>query len=204
MKATRREFMGYVGIVLGALLSTRCAPTCYTPVPTGPFPTSPPTAKPSWNVLQECWFTLDDPRLRSYEETEFSIDLRKRHTDALETLVSGRELSSEVAEEINIAFEQAVAHIQRQMASCYIALPPEFGPRDDLVERVTVLEEMAEESDVEVETVREMRAALERDMEWLAEFDAGKMPGEWEEVEVDSVSRQAARVLVDLLLGDFE
>jgi hypothetical protein len=142
--------------------------------------------------------------LQSYEDTDFSIDLRDRHADALHALVSNGELSADVSKEINAAFEQAVAHIQRQMATCYIALPPEFAPREDLVQRITMLEEMAEESDVEAEAVREMREALERDLAWLAEIHAGGVPGEWEGIEADEVSIEAARILIELLLGEYE
>jgi hypothetical protein len=147
---------------------------------------------------------LDNPELQTYEDTEFTIELRERHAEALTGLLADGELSVDVAEEMKAAFEEAVAHIQRQMASCYIALPAEFGPRDDLVQRIGALEAIAEEGEIEADTVRQMRAALERDIAWLSEFHAGGAPGEWEDVEADEASIEAARILVELLLGNGE
>jgi hypothetical protein len=205
MRSTRREFIQYIGIALASLLSTRCCtPTCYTPMPLTPFPSSSSSLTPYWLALQKCWLELKDPRLQSYEDTEFSMDLCERHAEALRALVSDGELSADVSSEIGAAFEQAVAHIQRQMVSCYITLPPEFAPRADLVRRITLLEEMSKENDIDPEIVQEMRTALERDMAWLAEFQAGRVPGEWEDAEVDAVSIEAARILVELLLEDYE
>lgn len=204
MRSTRREFIQYIGIALASLLSTRCTPTCYTPMPLTPFPSSSSSLSPYWLALRKCWLELSDPRLQSQEDTEFSMDLRERHADALHALVSNGGLSADVSAEIGAAFEQAVAHIQRQMASCYIMLPPEFAPRADLVRRITLLEEMSKENDIDPEIVQEMRTALERDVAWLAEFQAGRVPGEWEDAEVDAVSIEAARILVELLLEDYE
>jgi hypothetical protein len=205
MRSTRREFIQYIGIALASLLSTRCcAPTCYTPMPLTPSLSSPSSLAPYWLALQKCWLELSDPRLQSQEDTEFSMDLRERHADALRALVNNGELSADVSAEIGAAFEQAVAHIQRQMVSCYIVLPPEFEPRADLVRRITLLEEMSKEDDIDPKIIQEMQTALERDMAWLAEFQAGRVPGEWQDAEVDAVSIEAARILVELLLEDYE
>ena len=207
MRTTRREFIRRVGIAMGSLMAMRCV-SCYAPIePTGPFPPpSPqptePSVDPNWNTLRECWLDLDSSELRSYDDTDFSIELRQRHDDALAALVENGELDSAVAGEIDAAFEEAIAHIQRQQATCYIMLPPVFAPREDLVQQTSILEELAEESDIEPETVAQAQAALERDIAWLSQFHAGEDPGELDGIEVTPEAAEAAKILVDLLLGD--
>ena len=217
MRTTRREFMGKIGVALASLLVARCrpapTPTCYVAMPLTPTPTIPlptcyeapaPTPEPSaqWQPLRSCWFDLDDPRLQSFEDNEFITDLRQRHADALDALVAAGELDPAVADEIAVAFEQAIAHVQRQMATCYIALPPEYMPRQDLVQQAAALEEMAARSDVDPNTVAQAQAALERDLAWLAQFQAGQTPDPLFSIEVPPESAEAARILVNLLLGE--
>jgi hypothetical protein len=201
MKTTRREFIRRVGIALGSLMTVRCV-TCYEPIPETfpPSLTDTPLA-PDWAALRACWLDLDNPELQSFEDTDFSRELHRRHEDALAALVAGGELDAAVADEIAAAFEEAVAHVQRQQASCYIALPPEFTPRENLVQQAQILEEMAEQGDLDAETVAQAQEALERDIAWLARFHAGELPGEME-IEVTPQAAEAARILVELLLGD--
>ena len=220
MKTTRREFIHRVGIALGSLMAARCTPTCYAPdppthstiPPTRYEPIQPtcylPTEEPSpasnqrWADLRQCWFDLDDPKLQSFEDNDFSRELRQRHKDALAALVGSGEIDAAVADEIAVAFEEAVAHVQRQQASCYIALPPEFAPRDDLVRQADLLEDLAAEGDIDPGTVTQAREALERDIAWLAQFHAGETPEELEGTEITPEAAEAARILVGLLLGD--
>ena len=148
------------------------------------------------------WMDLDNPALQSFEDTDFSLDLRQRHDDVLTALVESGEIDAGVADGIAAAFEEAIAHIQRQQATCYIALPPVFTPREDLVQQAALLEEMATEGDIDPETVAQAQAALERDIAWLAQFHAGEVPGELDAIEVTQEAAEAARILVELLLGD--
>jgi hypothetical protein len=205
MRTTRREFIRRVGIALGSLMAIRCV-SCYAPIePTGSPPAPWPTesgADPNWGVLRVCWLDLDNPKLQSFEGTDFSRELRQRHADALADLVDSGEIDAAVAAEIDAAFEEAIAHIQRQQATCYIALPPEFTPRDDLMQRAEILEMMAAEGGIDSETVAQAQAALERDIAWLAQFHAGETPGELEGIEITPEAAEAARILVKLLLGD--
>jgi hypothetical protein len=203
MKTSRREFIHRVGIALGSLMAARCVTTCYEPIPETPPPSpsdTPPT--PEWAALRACWLDLDSPQLQSFEDTDFSRELRQRHGDALTALVDSGELDAAVADEIAAAFEEAVAHVQRQQASCYIALPPEFAPRDDLVRQADLLEDLAAAGDIDPGTVSQAQEALERDITWLAQFHAGETPGELEGIEVTPEAAEAARILVGLLLGD--
>ena len=203
MKTTRREFIHRVGIALGSLMAARCVTTCYSPIPPTPSPTPPVTPlTPAWATLRACWLDLENPKLQSFEDTDFSRELHQRHADALSALVTSGELDAAVANEIAAAFEEAIAHVQRQQASCYIALPPEFTPRDDLMRQADLLEDLAAEGDIDPGTVAQAQEALERDIAWLAQFHAGKVPEELEEIEVTPEAAEAARILVTLLLGD--
>jgi hypothetical protein len=96
---------------------------------------------------------------------------------------------------------EAVNHIQRQVATCYIALPPEFAPRQDLIIQAALLEDMAVESDIDPKTIAQVEAALQKDIAWLAEFESGETPGALDEVEVGWASAEAARILIEVLLG---
>jgi hypothetical protein len=204
METTRREFIRRVGVVLGSLMAMRCVPvTCYEPLPEPSTP-SPigSSAGPIWADLRECWVDLGHPELQFFEDTDFSRALRQRHDDALSALVESGELDAAVADEIAAAFEEAVAHVQRQQATCYIALPPEFTPRENLVQQAQVVEELAEKGDLDAETVAQAQAALERDIAWLVQFHAGELPGGMDEIEVTPEAAEAARILVELLLSD--
>jgi hypothetical protein len=151
--------------------------------------------------LRACWLDLDHSELQSFEDTDFSRDLRQRHEQALTALVERGTIDDAVADEIAIAFEEAIAHIQRQQATCYIALPPVFAPREDLIKQAELLEEMASEGDIDSETMAQAQAALARDIAWLAEFHAGEEPGELDGIIVSPEAAEAARILVELLLG---
>lgn len=201
MRTTRREFIRRVGIALGSLMAARCvSTTCYLMPTLTPTPDTPLT--PNWAALRACWLDLDNPKLQSFEDTDFSHALRQRHADALTALIDSGELDAAVADEIATAFEEAIAHVQRQQASCYIALPPEFTPRDDLMRQADLLEYLAAEGNIDPGTVAQAREALERDIAWLAQFHAGEVPGELEGIEVTPEAAEAARILVGLLLGD--
>jgi hypothetical protein len=203
MGVTRRRFIGYVGVMIASLLSSRCQGTCYiqTVVVTR-VPGAGTSRNEFWMALRECWLTLDHPALRTIGDTNFTHALRQRHTEALEDLVASGEMEAIVADGIEIAFQEVIIHRQMQMSTCYVALPPEFVPREDLLRQIEMLEEIELGGEVETATLAQARAAIERDMAWLSEFHAGRIPGELEEAEADSASIEAARILVELLISE--
>ncbi len=158
---------------------------------------------PKLGTLRDCWLTLDDPALSAPQETDFSRDLRQRHAGALDALVAAGQLDPAVAAEIAIAFDQSILHAQNRMSFCYIAMPSEALPRGDLTARIAALQEMAARSAIDPATLDEIRLALERDVAWLAQFDAGHSPPFLHLVAVSPQDQAAARVLVDLLLGEW-
>ncbi len=209
MSSNRRDFMRDVGVALATLGATGRLgegqdqpqmPTCYAPVPPTPGPT-PLAADPRWGELRQCWLDLADPSLLSTEAAAFAAELSRRHAAALERLVADGEIAAEVAAEIGVGFGQAVAHVQRQVATCYVALPPVYAPRQDLMQQRAALAEMAERSQVDPATVARARAALERDLTWLARFQAGQEGGDLAATEATPAAAAAAGVLVELLLG---
>jgi len=203
MSPSRRDFIRYVGLFLASAIARGCGVpptvTCYEVAPISPEPTPP--ANERWAALRDCWYSLDDPRVQSFEDNDFIVGLRGQHQEALAALVAAGELDAAVAEEIAVAFGQAIAHIQRNQATCYIALPPEFQPRADLLSQEAALEEMAAQGNLDPAVVEQARAALARDIEWLSQFQAGQVPGSLEEIEADPNAIAAARILVELLLG---
>ncbi len=217
MTTTRRSFMRHVGATLGALLASSCtcyAPLTYTPVSSPvPYPTcyvapvEPPTpeAAAEWEALRACWLDLQDTRLISADGAAFSVELRNRHADALGALRTGGQLDANVAAAIAVAFDEAVTHVQRKMATCYEPLEPgepnPYTSREELTTQAAALAEMAERSRIDPVTVARAQEALERDMAWLARFQGGQKPGEPESIEATPAEVEAARVLVELLLN---
>jgi hypothetical protein len=90
--------------------------------------------------------------------------------------------------------------------TCYMALPIEYGARDHLLQQAELLREAA--NDLDPAVVEEVQAAIARDMalfeaaadpeagfELIEQFEAG-------EIEANPEAVEAARILVDLLLGE--
>lgn len=227
MEPTRREFLRQVGVFFATVVAggvtvsctseaTPPTPTCYAPVAPTPVPTSGPTmtcyeptmppptptilaSDARWNALRVSWLELNNPQLQSYEDTDFSRRLRQQHADALTALTESGQIDAAVAADIQVAFEQAIAHIQRQQATCYIALPPEYAPRQDVMTQTAALTEMAQRSEIEPATVERAQAALARDMAWLAQFQAKQQPSDLADIQATPTEIKAARILVDLL-----
>jgi hypothetical protein len=153
-----------------------------------------------WDALRECWAELESGKARSLSDAPLPADLPQRHADALKKLVTDGKLEAVVAEKVAVAFGQMLEHIEGLGSMCYIAMPLESMPRGDMMGQIAALEEMADRSDIDPTTVAQVRASLERNIAWLAQFQAGESTGWVNDVEVDTSSAEAARVLVQLLL----
>jgi hypothetical protein len=143
---------------------------------------------------------LESGKARSFSNAPLPADLPQRHGDALKKLVTAGDLEATVAEKVEVAFGQMLEHVERLGSMCYIAMPLESMPRGDLMGQIAALEEMAGKSDIDPATVARVRASLERNIAWLAQFQAGESTGWVNDVEVDASSAEAVRVLVELLL----
>jgi hypothetical protein len=153
-----------------------------------------------WRTLRACWLDLRQPRFQSPPQTRERARLQNRHDRALSALAAAGRLEPGVAQALHAAFEEALSHIGMHGALCYAVMPFEAGPRRDLMAQAEALGKMAGRSRIDPATVARARSALERDMAWLAQFQAGKLPSELEEVQATLAEAEAARVLVELLL----
>ncbi|MBP7866631.1 MAG: hypothetical protein KA419_11860 [Acidobacteria bacterium] len=210
MGSDRREFISMLGAALAswvvsgqgeAATPPKTPPnqpphTCYAP-----RPPQDPQGTPQWKALRQCWLDLRDGRMQSYPENAFQKEVKKRHQDALEALVAAGVVRRAVADEMSLAFDQGIAHIRRSQATCYIALPPEYHPRHDLMQQAEMLAKVASQGQVAPETLNKARAALARDIEWLNQWVKQLKPGKLETVKASPAAAEAARLLVNLLLG---
>jgi hypothetical protein len=162
--------------------------------------------------VRDCWFGLDELVQQTREDWERAEraqeSLAELHRAALDDLVALDELSAAAADHVQAAFVEASFHAWRNNApiTCYIALPVEYFPREDLILRADTLSEVA--GDLDPATVEAAQAALARDMAFFAvlrsgQVEAGDASGLWTsgEIEVDAETVAAAQFLVDLLLG---
>lgn len=161
--------------------------------------------------LRACWFGLDAlaQRAADLEKGEWAQkSLVAEYRTALDDLVSIGELDEPVAAQVQIAFEEAAFHVWRSNTpiECYIALPVEYEPRDDLVQRAQVLSAI---EGVDQTVIDQARAALERDIAFFVllgsgQPDAAQLAKQWAagEIAIDAVTLAAAQFLIDLLLEE--
>ena len=228
--------------MLASLLATRCRPqtTCYIPPEPTPTPPAftcytaepPPTPKPSsvgqgknWDRLRQPWQDLDrlardatdmDRGQKTHEQ------LVANHQAALDRLVTDGELTRPVADEMQAAFEGAAYHVWRANTpiTCYEAVAgPDYQVESssDLARQAELLAEMAQQSTIDQATVAQAKAAIERDIAFLAMAtddqrtlteQGREAAGEsWDfprltelDMDVPSESVEAARILIELLL----
>jgi hypothetical protein len=178
--------------------------------------------------LRDCWSRLDwlaeqsrnwDHPQRGEEALE---ELRGAHGSALEELVASGELGAAVAQEIEVAFEAATFHIWRANGpvTCYEPVLVDYFPTSagQLVQQSELLCEMAQSQQIDPDTVALAQAAIERDLAFLT-LSEGERQTLYQELqaaagdtyqfptldelglEVTPEAAEAARFLVDLLLG---
>jgi hypothetical protein len=201
MISTRREFIKNVGIAIASLVMARC-------IPSGGEDGS------ARGRVRKCWLRLDWLAQRTQENYEQGDQARDElvadHRAALDELVAAGELDAAVADQMQVAFAEAAFHAWRNNApmTCYIALPIEYWARDDLLRQAELLRKAA--SDLDPAVVEEVQAAIARDIafleaaaspeaghELLEQFEAG-------EIEASPEAVEAARILLDLILGEAE
>lgn len=115
------------------------------------------------------------------------------HRAILSALVASGELAADVADEVQLALIEALAHIDRSRALCYFMMPPVAAPRQDLLLQAKALVEV--EGTLDPETIALARAALEKDM---AFFEADQA-GETSSGDASAAARAAAQFLTELL-----
>jgi len=173
--------------------------------------------------LRQCWLDLNNLQQtvrealgKAMQEGDYSFveteeDVKKerstKHRDILDALVGAGKLDKLVAEQIQVAFDEAQYHIARSMATCYIIIPYELNVRSDLLKQAEVLGEIS--GDLDPEVVTQARAAIAQDMAYFetiandndnyksirVNYEAGKLKASPEALE-------AARLLTELFIPE--
>ena len=214
MTSTRREFIQSMGIAAASLVLLRCSAL------------SSQDSSPRGR-LRRAWLQLDWLALQSKDDWERGEKARQelaaQHRAALDELVDAGELSSEVADEVQAAFDAAAYHIYRSNApiTCYEPMIVDYAPvsSDQLTQQAELLTQMAEKGELDPATVSKARAAIERDIAFLslspderqalydqliqaANQGAAVPPFDQLELEITPQAAEAARFLLELLLKE--
>jgi hypothetical protein len=213
MSLARREFIKSVGITIASLVLLRCRA----------LPSQDDTPR---GELRDAWMQLEwlAGQSTDWERGEQARqELAAQHRAALDSLAADGQLSPEVAEELQAAFEAATYHVYRSHApiTCYEPMIVDYAPTssDQLTTQADLLAEMADQADLDPATVSLARAGIERDIAFLslsmderqalydALIQAGNEgtpipPFDQLELEITPAAREAARFLVDLLLQE--
>ena len=154
---------------------------------------------PQWQQLRQCWLNLNDTQgirkavNENYLEFEEQLkqqrdigqtgekvrdpltmtkdELAKEHQAVLDTLVAKGELKEPIAGQMQLAFEEAAYHVTRSMATCYLGLPIEHAPRQDLLKQADALRKIA--GDLDPATVATAQAAIAQDVAFFEIFRTG-------------------------------
>jgi hypothetical protein len=160
--------------------------------------------------LRDCWYQFDglaELTAQDFEKAEKQRDdLVVTHRAVLDELVSLDELDEAVAALVHETFEEGAYHVWRVNApiTCYIALPIQYDPREDIIRRAEALSEVS--GDVDPKVVAEAQEALARDIAFFGAFSPQGSANEelialWQagDIETGDQVLQAARFLGELL-----
>lgn len=162
---------------------------------------------PEWEELRQCWLSLKGLNSGNLEwtleadRTVVDAEVRKRHKALIDRLVATGQVEEAVARQMETAFVGAFAHVVRSMATCYFVIPPEYGPREDLLEQADALRKVS--GDVDPATVAKAEAALAQDIAFLDLFNGsngGSLIGGYNAgaLNVSPEALEAARLLTRL------
>ncbi len=222
MPQDRRSFIRRFGVTLGSLIASGSLPGCGKKKEGESSKTgsqvkkqdepSPTPRSPEWEQLRQCWLKLDDDNrkaerdLGSFFITEEAVKKeRTASRRALDTLVAKGELKEPVAKHMQTALEEAANHIVRSMATCYIVLPIEHAPRNDLLQQADVLRKIS--GDLDPATVAKAQTAIAQDVAFFEIFKTS--PNDYVSLhsnyhagslKVSSEALEAARLLAQLFL----
>lgn len=186
MADDRRNFIKRFGITLGSLIVSGSLPGCATENQIKKRSDPPPTPRgPEWEALRQSWLDLSDQRTRDALSNDFWSALRqdgdfatarsrlgKKHHGILDRMVARGQLEKTVAEHMQVAFEEAAFHIVRSRATCYMMIPVEYAPRENLLQQTEALRGVS--SDLDPATVAKAQAAIAQDVAFFEIFEAGK------------------------------
>lgn len=215
MRLTRREFIKGVGVAAASWVLLRCRA----------LPSQDDSPR---DELRSVWMRLDWLAEQSTGDDwergdQARQELAAQHRAALDELVSVGELSPDVANELQAAFDAASYHVYRSHApiTCYEPMIVDYAPTssDQLTTQADLLAEMADRSDLDPATVSQAQAAVERDIAFLslssdernalydpliqaASQGTAVPPFDQLDLEITPEAAEAARFLVELLLEE--
>ena len=204
----KRTLIKSFGVMLASLVVAGQLPACAPQSSSEDKPTPQP---PEWDQLRQCWLNLGELNV-AVQTGNWGQDIQARldeqsapHRAALEALVAKGEIDQVVADQIQLAFEEALFHVGRSMATCYIALPFEYRVRVDLLQQAELLQKLA--GDLDPVVVQQAQAAISRDMAFFEAVSAGELDrGAIEQqfdtgnIQVAPEALEAAQLLAALLL----
>ncbi len=174
--------------------------------------------------LRLYWLRIEELARRSEEhmDSQFGNALLARHRFTLAELVASKDISSPVADFIQMAYEAAVDHIRPSNLSimCYRVVDSNAPISVEvLVEQSQVLNQIAEEGTIDPDTLSKAQSALEHDLAFYALTDneiqtlydelsqrkrdpSQPLPSfEALTLELTPEQRTATRFIIDLLTG---
>ena len=221
MSLERRDFIKSLGISLASLVLARC--TSWD----GGTDLTQSQHLSNKERMRQYWRSLGDLAEQTLEDYEIAEQLKTElvtnHRIALDQLVAAGEISVAGADQVQIAFQEAAYHVWRLNApiTCYEPAVIDYAPtsRGQLAQQVALLSELAMQGDVNVNTIAHAQAAIEKDIAFLGLTDEDEQslyeklitdagdthnypPFNELDLEVSLTTIEAARFLVEVLLGD--
>jgi hypothetical protein len=175
--------------------------------------------------LRACWLQLGQFAQQATTDFQRNVQLRDEliaeHQAAVNDMVSAGELEAAVAEQVHIAFHAAahnVWYMSYPLNICYTPTPTGFTPQPEgaaevelanyirasagqITHQAEILAEMAQNSELDAETVAQAQATLERDMALLRLSDAGGRSGTEQAIARSHLSVEQTWALYDRLAG---
>lgn len=217
MTLSRRGSIRAFGMALASLLLARCK--VLRSLSTEPR-----------DRLRQCWLSFSDLASKTSKgqnqgsdgwDNPFGQNLSAEHRRALDELVAAGEIETPVADLVQEAYDAAIYHVWRSNApiTCYEPVMVDYAPASagQLVQQSAVLAEMADDIQLDPDTVAVAHQAIERDLAFEAltdqevqalyqtiidESNQGQKPApSFDEAVLDITpeAQKAAQFLVDLL-----
>jgi hypothetical protein len=219
-------------VAIATLMMGRCnplTPTCYEPMEVTPFPTPASGGDDSpLSRLRGYWLGFGEFARQTRDESEDLEESEQAketliadHRVTLDELVAAGDLEPAVADQVQLAFSEAIYHVWRSNVpiTCYEPVIINYTPTssEQLVQQAGILAELDDGTSVDQETIARVQAAIERDIAFLAlsqaevqtlydrlieaAGDTYAFPS-FDEVELDITPQaaEAARFLVESLL----
>ena len=233
MSVSRRDFMKLVGVSISSLLLNRCSRVISFATATPEILCYAPTAIPltARERLHGYWLSFGELAQETIQESTNGVTTQKPyneqltigHRAALDELAASGELTPAVADLVQEAYAAAVYHVWRSNNSmtCYTPARINFAPisADILVKQADVLQKIANQGNIDPQTLDAARAAIEHDMAFYTLTDAEvnglytQLVADWQaqgkslpafgavDLEITPDAKAATQFIIDLLIN---